>query len=566
MNNQPIVISERIDDVVLLLNVMMQIGLPELLNRYLPRHWHQKGLDWGWVAAIWLSYILSSGDHRKVMVREWVNQRRNMLEKVCGIEIRDTDFTDDRLAIVLKRLSDDETWCEIETELTRNTIRIYHLPSSPIRMDATTMSGYHLVSEEGLFQWGHSKDDPTLPQIKMMMASLDPLGMPAATHVVSGERADDGLYIPIFDQVRETLGTSGLLWVGDCKMSALATRCHIHFQGHYYLTPLARVGKVPQQLREWLELSQKEDWSPLKVKQTDAKGQTQVIATGYELERSISSLPDNLEQSDNSETKWTERVLLLHSTAYEQQQRRGLEQRLQRATEKLMTLTPPVGRGKRQIREESLLHQKAQSILKQHRLEGLLSYCYQYYPPSQKRQKGRYQITDVERNSSEIESASQTFGWRVYVTNAPTSGLSFEDAVLTYRDEWIAERGFHRFKGKPLSITPFFVQRDDQVKGLVHLLSLGLRLLTLIEFVVRRQLEQSGESLLGLHPENPKKASQRPTTERLLKAFDNITLTLVVIRGKQYRAVTPLNPLQKKILQLLGLDQKIYEGLVESPG
>ncbi len=144
MNNQPIVISERIDDVVLLLNVMMQIGLPELLNRYLPRHWHQKGLDWGWVAAIWLSYILSSGDHRKVMVREWVNQRRNMLEKVCGIEIRDTDFTDDRLAIVLKRLSDDETWCEIETELTRNTIRIYHLPSSPIRMDATTMSGYHL--------------------------------------------------------------------------------------------------------------------------------------------------------------------------------------------------------------------------------------------------------------------------------------------------------------------------------------------------------------------------------------------------------------------------------------
>ncbi len=43
MNNKPIVISERIDDVVLLLNVMMQIGLPELLNRHLPRHWHQKG-------------------------------------------------------------------------------------------------------------------------------------------------------------------------------------------------------------------------------------------------------------------------------------------------------------------------------------------------------------------------------------------------------------------------------------------------------------------------------------------------------------------------------------------
>ena len=175
MNNQSLVISERIDDVVLLLKMMIQIGLPQLLTEYLPRHWHQKGLDWGWVAVIWLSYILSEGDHRKVMVREWVNQRKNMLEQVCGISIGETDFTDDRLAIVLKRLSEPQTWLAIETELTRNSIRIYDLPTSVMRMDATTMSGYHLVSEEGLFQWGHSKGDPNLAQIKVMMASLDPL-------------------------------------------------------------------------------------------------------------------------------------------------------------------------------------------------------------------------------------------------------------------------------------------------------------------------------------------------------------------------------------------------------
>ena len=52
MNNQSLVISERIDDVVLLLKMMIQIGLPELLTEYLPRHWHPQGLDWGWVAVI----------------------------------------------------------------------------------------------------------------------------------------------------------------------------------------------------------------------------------------------------------------------------------------------------------------------------------------------------------------------------------------------------------------------------------------------------------------------------------------------------------------------------------
>jgi len=54
------------------------------------------------------------------------------------------------------------------------------------------------------------------------------------------------------------------------------------------------------------------------------------------------------------------------------------------------------------------------------------------------------------------------------------------------------------------------VQRDDQLTGLVHLLSLGLRILTLIEFVVRRQLKAQGDSLVGLHLENSQQLNPRP--------------------------------------------------------
>ena len=165
--------SERIDDVVLLLNVMKQIGLPEIINQHLPRHGNEKGLNWGWVGTIWLSYILSMGDHRKVKVREWVNQRSYTLETVCDLELRETDFTDDRLSILLRRLSHDNSWTEIETDLNRNSIRVYQLEVKQVRIDATTNSAYHLVTEEGLFQFGHSKDNPNLPQIKTMMASLD---------------------------------------------------------------------------------------------------------------------------------------------------------------------------------------------------------------------------------------------------------------------------------------------------------------------------------------------------------------------------------------------------------
>ncbi len=556
-NNSCQITSERIDDVVLLLKVMKEIGLPEMIDQHLSRHWKEKGLNWGWMATIWLSYILSQGDHRKVKVREWVNQRSYTLETVCDLSLRETDFTDDRLSILLRRLSPTHTWSAIETNLNRETISVYQLPVNQIRIDATTNSGYHLVTEKGLFQFGKSKDNPNLPQIKTMMASLDPLGMPLVTHVMSGERADDGLYVPALKQIFSTIDEPGLLCVGDCKMSAINTRAEIHASNYYYLTPLSKVGKVPQLLSEWIELAWSEQLQRVKIVRQSCDGQEQILGTGYELERQQETLIDGVTQT------WTERVLLVRSQSYLEKQQRGLETRLETARAKLFALTPTVSRGKRQIRDELELCQKAEQILKTHRVEGLLNYKYDYEVPTRHR-TGRYQITAVTPNKTAIQQVEQQLGWRAYVTNAPRERLSLPQAVLTYRDEWIAERSFHRLKGVPLSISPFFVQRDDQVKGLVHLLSLAVRILTLIEFVVRRSLQESGEFLLGLYPGNPKRATQRPTAEKLLEAFKHLTLTLFQVKGEWYGDVTELNPLQNKILLCLGLSPDIYLGLVEN--
>jgi transposase len=103
-----------------------------------------------------------------------------------------------------------------------------------------------------------------------------------------------------------------------------------------------------------------------------------------------------------------------------------------------------------------------------------------------------------------------------------------------------------------------FVKRDDQVTGLINLLSIAVRMLTLIEFVVRRQLKQNQEQLTGLIANNPKKGIDNPTTERLLKAFDKITLTIVYLPDQVIRHVTPLTALQIRILELLGLSPTVY--------
>jgi transposase len=253
MNTELQIITERIDDFVLLLEVMMRLNLPAILDRHLPRHWLQQGLSWGWVTTIWLAHIISQGDHRKLTVRAWVRQAQTTLEKVTGLNIRETDFTDDRLTIVLRELSKPSYWQAIECDLGQQTLRAYDLEVETVRLDATTVSGYHPVGEGGLFQFGKSKDQPDLPQIKVMQGALDPLGLPLTTAVVSGEQADDGLYVPLIERMLTILTKSGLLFVGDCKMSALATRAYLQARGHFYLSPLALVGETATEMERWVQ-------------------------------------------------------------------------------------------------------------------------------------------------------------------------------------------------------------------------------------------------------------------------------------------------------------------------
>jgi transposase len=561
--------SERLDDTVLLLHVLLQLELPQLLDHHLQRHGNQQGLSWGWLITVWLVHILTQSDHRKVVVREWVQRNRQTLRQIIGQEIRDTDFTDDRLTRALSALEPASAWRAIETEIAGKTIRAYALPEEIVRLDATTVSGYHTGGEDSLFQFGKSKDHPELLQVKVMQATLDPLGLPLVTQVVSGETADDPLYLPFAKSVRTLLARSGLLFVGDSKMSALATRAAIDAQADLYLTPLPQTGETVRLLPQWVKaaIDTPEILTTIPLAPTDDRSEKEACL-GYSFARG--------QESKEGHT-WTERVLVVYSPTYAHTLHAGLHQRLHSAKEKLVALTPQPGRGKRQVRDEATLRSAAEAVLKSHRVEGLLTFGIDCQV-SQKihyvgRGRGgpdreqtvhqaiRYQITQVALDAKAVVAAEALLGWRAYVTNAPQTRLSLSDAVQVYREEWRIERGFHRLKGAPLSLNPLFVKRDDQVKGLIHLLSLALRFLTLIEYRARRRLQETGTSLLGLHRENPKKETCRPTTERLLQAFEHITLTVMNFPEGTVRHVTPLTPLQGQILQLLELSPDIYTSL-----
>ena len=51
-------ITERVDDIVLLIGPMIEMNLPGIIDKHIPRQGPQAHLSWGWTAIIWLAYIL----------------------------------------------------------------------------------------------------------------------------------------------------------------------------------------------------------------------------------------------------------------------------------------------------------------------------------------------------------------------------------------------------------------------------------------------------------------------------------------------------------------------------
>ena len=100
-----VIITERVDDVALLIGQMMTMGLPEVLDRPLPRHGKQRGLRWGWTAVIWLAHILTEGDHRKVAGEGYIKGMQHTLSRLTAQVIQPLDCSDDRRRHLLTHVS-----------------------------------------------------------------------------------------------------------------------------------------------------------------------------------------------------------------------------------------------------------------------------------------------------------------------------------------------------------------------------------------------------------------------------------------------------------------------------
>ena len=201
---------------------------------------------------MWLAHLLTEGAHRKGAVAVYVQGMHHPLRGLTAHVIQPLDCSDDRLSPLRSHVSKPTYWHQIARALHARSLAVPALPPAVIRCAATTGSGGHEVTAEGLLQCGQRKDEPTRPQSKGMRGALAPVGMPRATEGLAGERAEDGLYLPIIKRIRPGLPQTGLLVGGDGTMSALDPRASLAQHQDLDVSPWPCTGATAEAMETWV--------------------------------------------------------------------------------------------------------------------------------------------------------------------------------------------------------------------------------------------------------------------------------------------------------------------------
>lgn len=559
---------ERVDDLPLILTWLLNMHVSEIIDEIWLAHGRWEGLSYGRLALLFVAYIIHQRTHRLMKMEGWLNDHRTVIEQVTKWPIRPKEATDDHIGLLLDELGySEEKGVTLQQRLGEHIIQAYELPTDIARYDTTSFNVHHAIPEAGepqreLLRFGHSKDNqPSLLQFKQGLGTLDPAGVPILTQTLSGEVADDGLYLPAWQQMCVTLHRTDFLYVADCKAAAIQTRAGITSRQGFYLFPVPMTGETPTWLHEQSgQAVTQEIFLPHVL---DKSGQPKVLGKGFTVMRPMSHpLPDQ------NVVTWEEQWFVTRSQSLTVRQQASLQRRLERTEEELRRLRPK--------KDESLpafTHRAHQILSKRHMAEFLQvkveetiitrkRYLTLGRPtlnsPFTVETDSRISLT-VERNEEALATAMDLAGWRIHVSNASPQQMDLLASVRYYREEWLVEHGFHRFKEGDLPALPLYLHLPDRIRGLMLLLFIALQALTLIDFVAHRSLAEENTEIAGLVPGNPKMKTDHPSAERLLAAFDKLHL---VISETDDQAsgflLEPLSPLQSFILTLLHLPTSIY--------
>ncbi len=281
-----------------------------------------------------------------------------------------------------------------------------------------------------------------------------------------------------------------------------------------------------------------------------------------------------VDPSSGRRVEWSERVLLVRNQGYWLKERANRERALDKLVAELgkLCLVPGAGRGRRRYGSKMELEAEVVKRIAAAGFEGAGVVRAPVIEVETETETetvaGRpyWVVEQVMVEGTAWERYVDRLGWQVCLTSTTAEQLSTRQVLETYYGQVVHERDFARLKSRAVHIRPVYVRDEQRIAGLVWLLMVALRVLVMTEQRLRAELARRGESLGGLNPASRTQRTVRPTTERVLDAFAEITLTRWQGKGGRCGGhVTSLNGTQQHILALLGLPPDLYDRLAHSP-
>lgn len=465
-------------------------------------------------------------------------------------------LNDDRIARMLDAIVSERgrgIWFRLALEI----LREFKVARERMHHDTTTVTfcgEYRGSVQEPRITHGKNKDHrPDLKQLVFGLTVSADGAVPINHQVHSGNRSDDTVHRGNLEELRLLLGRSDFIYVADCKLAGSENLKEIAAHGGKFVTVLPRTRNEDKRFRARLRAG------PVRWKKVMEIPNKRSEAGAPDIFYSCAA-PE--QAAEGFRTAW------FRSSTKAALDRGAREKRLTQAQAELGLLAQRLNR--RQLRSARQIRRAIREILDRRAVKSLLRVRLkrQVQERVKRLRRGRPGEHDPMRvvrsvawslevriNEAVLRAEERTDGVFPLACNLDKKKYPKREILLIYKYQPYVEKRFSQLK-TDLEVAPVYLKKAHRCAGLVHAYYVALAVSSLIERAVRQGMKRRGIEELPLFPE--KRPTRTPTCPRILEAFRGVSW-YEFRRGTEVVCFPlKLNKLQKLLLELLEVPQRLY--------
>lgn len=538
--------AKKIDVFPMAKHYMEQLDLYALLDKYVPMA-SNGSIEPAQVLCVMISNIVCASKPL-YKIGEWLADYTDGLGEA---PVEASLYNDDQLGRSLDRLFAADRR-SLLTELSGNAIRTYDLETSRVHNDTTsiTFEGEYAVPEDGAIKLMHGFNKDHRPDCKQIVFGLNIVAdgyVPLTFELFDGNRTDDTTHRVNWDGLRDLLEREDFIYVADCKLCSAENLRHIDANGGKFITVVPKNRADVKKFHERLATREVQWEDAYQVESSRKKG----VFTRY-----------RTYEGEPSQEGY--RIVWIHSSLKETQDKSRREHRLAKAQERLQALQRGLNRYKLKTRNqiEAAVEKASKAvgnlldidIVEQKETIRVQASRGRPGPKTTyvEKEQIRYHL-EWSRNEPAIERASKTDGIFPLITN---TALAASEVLRNYKDQPYLEKRMYTTKSI-LEVAPVFLKRPRRIEAITFLYFVALMIIALMERNIRRNMRIRSVEQLPILPQGMN--TKRPTWNNLRYFFRNVHLSLILqIDTVIQETVKGLTKLHYNILKLLEVPRQVY--------